>query len=73
MSGTATQGSDYQLSGTPNQVTIPIGQTSAKVTLKSKKDQIAENSETAIMTLQPGSGYQIGGHSQATVSIVDGP
>ena len=73
MSGSATLGSDYMLNGTANQVTIPTGQTSAAVTLKSKKDQIAENSETAIMTLQPGSGYQVGGHNQATVSIVDGP
>src|ERR1051326_8073214 len=36
MSGTATNGTDYTLSGTPNQVTIPAGQSSATVTLTSR-------------------------------------
>ena len=73
MSGTATNGTDYKLSGTPNQVTIPAGQSSAAVTLKSKADLITEGTETAIMTLQPGSGYQLGNKNQATVSILDTP
>ena len=35
MSGTATNGTDYTLSGRPNQVKIPAGQSSAAVTLTS--------------------------------------
>src|ERR1051325_4858701 len=73
MSGTATNGTDYKLSGTANQVTIPAGQSSAAVTLKSKADHVTEGTETAIMTLQPGSGYKVGRNNQATVSILDGP
>ena len=73
MSGTATNGTDYKLSGTANQVTIPAGQSSAAVTLKSKADHVTEGTETAIMTLQPGSGYKVGRNNQATVSILDSP
>jgi hypothetical protein len=73
MSGTASNGTDYRLSGTANQVTIPAGQSSAAVTLKSKADHVTEGTETAIMTLQPGSGYKVGRNNQATVSILDSP
>ena len=72
-SGTATLGTDYLLSGTANQVTIAAGQSSAAVTLKAKRDQITESTETAIMTLQNGSGYRLGNPKQATVSILDAP
>jgi serine protease AprX len=72
MSGTATNGTDYKiLSGTPNQVTIPAGQSSAAVTLKSRLDQVTEGTETAIMTLQPGSGYKLGRNKEATLSIIE--
>ena len=73
MSGTATSGTDYVLSGTAGQVTILAGQTSGTVKLKAKSDQLAESTETAGMTLQPGSGYKVGRPNQATVSILDGP
>jgi hypothetical protein len=72
MSGTATQGSDYALNGTAGQVTIPVGQASATVPLKAKKDSAAEATETAIMTLQQGPGYRLNAHHEATVSILDG-
>jgi hypothetical protein len=71
MSGTASLGPDYTLNGTPGQATIPRGKSSVKVELSSKRDHVAEGTETAIMTLQPGSGYQLGSPSQATVSISD--
>jgi hypothetical protein len=73
MSGTATLGSDYRVSAPPGQAKILAGQTSVGVKLKAKKDQAAEDTETATMTLQPGSGYNIGGQNQATISIMDGP
>jgi serine protease AprX len=70
MSGTATNGTDYKLSP-GNHVTIPAGQSSAVVTLTSKLDQITEGTETAIMTLQAGSGYKLGKHKEATLSIIE--
>src|SRR4029453_12376383 len=71
MSGTATNGTDYTLSGTPNKVTIPAGQSSAVVTLTSQLDQVTEGTETAIMTLQRGRGYKLGQNKQATLSIIE--
>ena len=71
MSGTATNSTDYVLNGMPNQVTIAAGQSSATVKLKARTDSLIEGTETAIMTLQPGSGYNIGSKNQATVSISD--
>ena len=75
MSGTATCTTDYTLStaACSGQVIFQPGQTSAQVTLKAKKDQTAESTETAIMTLQRGTGYSLGRkNKQATVSILDG-
>jgi surface adhesion protein len=63
MSGKATLGSDYTLSGSAGQVTIRAGQTSGSVTLNALVDNVKEKAETAIMTLQPGSGYQFGSGS----------
>ena len=73
MSGTATFNTDYALStGTAGHVTIPAGQASATVTLKAKKDTVSEGTETAIMTLQAGTGYKVSQHNSATVSILNG-
>jgi len=71
MSGTATLGSDYTLSGTPGQVTIPAGAHGAKITMTTIDDQVTEGTETAIMTLQPGPGYTVGNKNNATVQIRD--
>jgi subtilisin family serine protease len=71
MSGTATSGTDYTLSGRPNQVRIPAGQSSATVTLTSQLDQVTEGTETAIMTLQRGRGYKLGPNKEATLSIIE--
>jgi hypothetical protein len=73
MSGTAILGTDYVLSGSTGNVTIGAGQSSAIVTLKAKTDSLVENTETAVMTLQPGTGYKLGKVTQATISILDGP
>jgi hypothetical protein len=71
MSGTATNGTDYTLSGRPNQVRIPAGQSSATVTLTSQLDQVTEGTENAIMTLQRGRGYKLGRDKQATLPIIE--
>lgn len=58
MSGKAKEGSDYTLSGSAGQVTIPAGQAAATVTLTAVVDHVKEKKETAEMTLQPGNGYE---------------
>ena len=72
MSGTASQGSDYTLSGTHGQVTIPAGQGSATVTLNASMDpdDSTEKPETATMTLQGGTGYCPSAPTTATVTIL---
>jgi hypothetical protein len=80
MSGKAMLGSDYTMSGTPGQVTIPAGQTSGSVTLSALIDNVKEKKETAVMTLQPGSGYDFPSNGKkkkktkapsATLTILD--
>jgi len=68
MGGTAALGPDYTLNG---KATIRAGASSAKINLNAKKDHATEGTETAIMTLQSGSGYKLGSPTQATVSISD--
>ena len=53
MSGKAKLGTDYTLSGTPGQVTIPAGEFSARVVLHARKNV----KKDATMTLRPGRGY----------------
>jgi len=69
MSGTATLGSDYTLSGTPGKVTIPGGQTSGAVTLNAAPNNALKKKKTAIMTLQSGAGYKLGKPKTASVTI----
>ena len=69
MSGSASQGTDYTLSGAPGQATIPAGQSSASVTL-SAASGTGQKKKTATMTLQSGAGYKVGKPKQATVTIV---
>jgi PKD repeat protein len=74
MSGTATLGTDYTLSGTAGEVTIPAGQSSASVTLSAASDNVKEKNETAIMTLGLGTGYKLNKAKKAsTVTIANVP
>ncbi|ASO07964.1 calx-beta domain protein [Arenibacter algicola] len=67
VSGTAIQGSDYTaLSGS---VSIPNGAQSANITVAPINDTEVEPSETVIVTLATGTGYNIGSPSSATVNI----
>ena len=68
MSGTAVLGNDYTLSGTPSQVTIKAGKSSAVVNLTAAAGRGSQN-QTAILTLQSGSGYQLAKPNKATVTI----
>ena len=78
MSGKATQGSDYTMSA--GEITISAGSINGSVTLSAIVDGAKEKAEKATMTLQPGSGYSLGGSSgkkkkakvpSATVTISD--
>jgi hypothetical protein len=73
MSGTATNGTDYALSGTAGQATIQAGQSYTTVTLTATVDHVTEGKETAIMTIQRAPGYKVGQNNKGTVSIKDAP
>jgi len=73
MGGTAREGSDYTLGGTPRQVTIPAGQISATVTVHSIADHVRERNETAALVLSSGTGYKLPKRPRAAVTIVNGP
>ncbi len=67
--GTATEGSDYLLTGSP--VTIPAGSTIGVITIETLVDAIAEGSETVIVTLLSAPGAVIGSLDSATVLITE--
>jgi len=71
LSGTASNGSDYTVTGTP--VLIPQGSTQAVVTVSISNDPATENDETAVATLSaPADGSAtIGVIGQHTLTIVD--
>ena len=69
MSGTATNGTDYQT--IPSSVTIPAGAASTTVTVTPIDDAVVDPGETVIATLQPSAGYEIGTSGSATVTITD--
>ena len=73
MRGTATNGTDYTLTGTAGQVTIAAGQSLATVTLHAIADHVAERSETAIMAIGKGGGYTVGNPNKATLKILNAP
>ncbi|MBC7969514.1 MAG: fibro-slime domain-containing protein [Verrucomicrobia bacterium] len=71
VAGSATEGADYQPIG--RSVLIPKGQTSAIIPVNPIADQFIEGDETVVVTLQPGSGYQLSPNISATVTIIDAP
>lgn len=68
--GTATSGDDYApLSGT---ATFADGELTTTATVDPVADELAEDDETVVVTIQPGLNYVVGTPSSATVTIVDG-
>ena len=67
ISGTATNGTDYQM--LRPRVNIAAGRPSATITLRVIDDSIPESDETAILTLSPRATYTIGSPNSATVII----
>ena len=69
VSGTATNGSDYNnLNGT---VTIAAGQASANITVNPSNDNLVEGDETVELTLAADPDYILGSADTATVTIAD--
>jgi hypothetical protein len=67
MGGNAKLGISYTLSGTPGQITIPAGASTATVTLNALNN--LTRTKTAMMQLNSGTGYQLSSSNKATVTI----
>jgi subtilisin family serine protease len=68
--GTATANADYQR--LPASVTIPAGKNSVTVSVVPVHDRQVERTETVVVSVAPGAGYEIAGNrASATVHIVD--
>ncbi|MHC5599655.1 MAG: Calx-beta domain-containing protein, partial [Nostoc sp.] len=69
LAGTATKGTDYSnLSGA---VSFVAGASTTTVKVTPTDDILAENSETAILSLKTGTGYTLGSTTTASVTIAD--
>jgi calcineurin-like phosphoesterase family protein/Calx-beta domain-containing protein/purple acid phosphatase-like protein/thrombospondin type 3 repeat protein len=67
--GTASAGADYATITSP--VTIAAGSATKTVTVTPLDDGAVESSETVVLTIATGAGYNIGSPSSATVTIAD--
>lgn len=70
-SGSAKLGSDYTLSGTPGQIDIAPGQSSAAITLHANVNASSkkQNKKSASIILRSDTGYKVGKPKKATVKI----
>ena len=74
LSGSATRGDDYGISGvTSNSGTLDVasGATNATIPVTITDDNVVEGSETIILTLQDGTGYSVGSPNGHTLTITD--
>ncbi len=74
LSGSATRGNDYGITGvTSNTGTLDVasGATSATIPVTITDDNVVEGSETIILTLQDGTGYSVGSPNGHTLTITD--
>jgi hypothetical protein len=72
MSGTANQGTDYTLSGTPGEVTIPTSHQSATVTLHALKNSRKTTVKATMTLTKPArnAGYALAPPTSATVTLL---
>jgi hypothetical protein len=74
IAGRAAAGLDYIVDGSPGQVTIPAGASSAALTLHALTDTLRERSEKITLTLFQGSGYNLSrtrSLKKATMTIIN--
>jgi len=69
IAGTADNGTDYE--GLSGRVTIPPASTSTTITIRAMDDSTSEGEESVVLTLSPGTEYDVGFAASATVAIVD--
>ena len=69
LTGTATNGTDY--TSVPLTVTFGRGDDRVNVVVRPTADELAEGTETVVLTLTPGSSYRLGSGTSATISISD--
>jgi len=75
ISGNATFGVDYGLTGVPGQsgqIVIPFGLDAVSINLTAFVDLVTEKKETVTMALQPGAGYKLSKSKKAKVIISKG-
>lgn len=68
VSGTATQGTDYKTLRIAN---ILAGKKSIVIPVEPILDELEEGTETVVLTLLPGEGYDVGDTTTGTVNIAD--
>jgi uncharacterized delta-60 repeat protein len=75
VSGSAAANADYLGVSlfAPHYVEIPAGASTASFTIAPKGDMLTEGTEQVKLTLLPGSGYEMGALTYATVNISDAP
>ena len=71
--GTALDGDDYTLSGTPGVVIVPAGQASANVVLHARADGHFDQTEDAALIVGEKNRYRVGIPKRASVTIYDVP
>ncbi len=71
--GTALDGDDYTLSGTPGVIIIPAGQASANVVLHARADGHFDQTEDAALIVGEKNRYRVGIPKRASVTIYDVP
>jgi Dockerin type I domain/Calx-beta domain/Planctomycete extracellular len=69
VSGNATEGDDYSITGSP--ITIPAGQTSATISVTIADDSDVESPETIVVTLGTPTGANLGATTVHTVTVED--
>ncbi len=72
ISGTATEGEDYNELPASRTATIPAGSDRVEIPVTPNNDGDPEGAETVILALQDTAVYSLGGTGSATVTIVDG-
>jgi len=70
--GTATAGSDFSIDGSGT-VTFALGSSTTTVNVDPIPDLIVEPDETVVVTVTPGTGYNVGSPASATGTIVNVP
>lgn len=71
VTGTSSQGADHNRAA--GSITLAPGTVTSNLNTRIFRDNLVEGNETLILTLQTGTGYDVGGGGTHTVTIVDEP